>query len=123
MDLGSVCESNAYGSVTLVPEAASRKLQAASVKLQATSLTKQASGIIKDVERKKIMKPYRATLRLLFDYDKVLVDVIQFLDSHKHSNEPVRAKVDKLLNHSDQLKKAVELELKSHETGVRTTEL
>ena len=76
-----------------------------------------------DLERKKIMKPYRATLRLLFDYDKVLVDVIQFLDSHKHSNEPVRAKVDKLLNHSDQLKKAVELELKSHETGVRTTEL
>ena len=119
MDLGSVCESNAYGSVTLVPEAASRKQQATSDKL----LTKQDSGIIKDVERKKIMKPYRATLRLLFDYDKVLVDVIQFLDSHKHSNEPVRAKVDKLLNHSDQLKKAVELELKSHETGVRTTEL
>ena len=51
------------------------------------------------------------------------MDVIQFLDSHKHSNEPVREKVDKLLNHSDQLKKAVELELKSHETGVRTTEL
>ena len=69
------------------------------------------------------MKPYRATLRLLFDYDRVLVDVIQFLDSHKHSNEPVREKVDKLVNHSDQLKKAVELELKSHETGVRTTEL
>ena len=68
------------------------------------------------------MKPYRATLRLLYDYDRALVDVIQFLDSHKHSNQPIRETVDKLLNHSDKLKKAVELELQSHETGVRTTE-
>ena len=68
------------------------------------------------------MKPYRATLRLLYDYDRALVDVIQFLDSHKHSAEPVRETVDKLLNHSDKLKKAVELELQSNETGVRTTE-
>jgi hypothetical protein len=68
------------------------------------------------------MKPYRATLRLLHDYDRALVEVIQFLDSHKHSNEPVRDTVDTLLNHSDKLKKAVELELQSNETGVRTTE-
>ena len=68
------------------------------------------------------MKPYRATLRLLHDYDQALVDVIQFLDTIKHSNHPVRETVDKLLNHSDDLKKAVELELQSHETGVRTTE-
>ena len=68
------------------------------------------------------MKPYRATLRLLHDYDRALVDVIQFLDAIKHSNHPVREKVDKLLNHSDDLKKAVELELQSNETGVRTTE-
>jgi hypothetical protein len=68
------------------------------------------------------MKPYRATLRLLYDYDRALVDVIQFLDSHKHSDEPVRETVDTLLNHSDKLKKAVELELQSNETGVRTTE-
>ena len=68
------------------------------------------------------MKAYRATLRLLHDYDRALVDVIQFLDSHKHSDEPVRETVDKLLNHSDKLKKVVELELQSHETGVRTTE-
>ena len=68
------------------------------------------------------MKPYRATLRLLYDYDRALVEVIQFLDSHKHSNQPIRETVDKLLNHSDKLKKAVELELQSHETGVRTTE-
>ena len=68
------------------------------------------------------MKPYRATLRLLQDYDWMLVDVIRFLDSHGHSDEKVRENVDKLLNHSDDLKKAVELELQSHETGVRTTE-
>ncbi len=68
------------------------------------------------------MKPYRATLRLLYDYDRALVEVIQFLDSHRHSNERVRETVDKLLNHSDKLKKAVELELQSNETGVRTTE-
>ena len=68
------------------------------------------------------MKPYRATLRLLYDYDRALVDVIQFLDAIKHSNHPVRETVDKLLNHSDDLKKAVELELQSNETGVRTTE-
>jgi hypothetical protein len=68
------------------------------------------------------MKPYRATLRLLHDYDWALVEVIQFLDSHGHSDEKVRENVDKLLNHSDDLKKAVELELQSHETGVRTTE-
>jgi len=57
------------------------------------------------------MKPYRATLRLLHDYDRALVEVIQFLDSHKHSDEPVRETVDKILNHSDKLKEAVELEL------------
>ena len=68
------------------------------------------------------MKPYRATLRLLHDYDWALVEVIQFLDSHGHSDEKVRENVDKLLNHSDDLKKSVELELQSHETGVRTTE-
>ena len=68
------------------------------------------------------MKKYRATLKLLYDYDRALVNVIQFLDSHKHSNQPIRETVDKLLNHSDKLKKAVELELQSHETGVRTTE-
>ena len=50
------------------------------------------------------MKPYRATLRLLHDYDRALVDVIQFLDAIKHSNHPVRETVDKLLNHSDDLK-------------------
>ena len=64
----------------------------------------------------------KATIELLEKQHNALVQVIQFLDSHKHSNEPVRETVDKLLNHSDDLKKAVELELQSHETGVRTTE-
>ena len=57
------------------------------------------------------MKPYRATLRLLYDYDRALVDVIQFLDSHKHSDEPVREAVDKVLNHSDELYRDSEMEL------------
>ena len=65
------------------------------------------------------MKPYRATLRLLHDYDWALVEVIQFLDSHGHSDEKVRETVAKLLNHSDDLKKAVELELQSHGEKVR----
>ena len=57
------------------------------------------------------MKPYRATLRLLYDYDRALVEVIQFLDSHGHSDDKVRETVDKLLNHSDDLKKDSEMEL------------
>ena len=64
----------------------------------------------------------KATIELLQKQHDTLVEVIQFLDSHRHSNEPVRETVDTLLNHSDKLKKAVELELQSHETGVRTTE-
>ena len=64
------------------------------------------------------MKPYRATLRLLYDYDRALVDVIQFLDSHKHSNQPIRETVDKLLNHSDDLKKAV-TDAKSGQAEIR----
>ena len=64
----------------------------------------------------------KATIKLLEKQHAALVQVIQFLDSHKHSNTPIREAVDKLLNHSDDLKKAVELELQSHETGVRTTE-
>ena len=64
----------------------------------------------------------KATIKLLEKQHRALVEVIQFLDAIKHSNHPVRETVDKLLNHSDDLKKAVELELQSNETGVRTTE-
>ena len=66
----------------------------------------------------KIMK---ATIELLEKQHDALVEVIYWLDSNKHSNKPIREVVDKLLNHSDDLKKAVELELQSHEIG-RTTE-
>ena len=61
------------------------------------------------------MKPYRATLRLLYDYDRALVDVIQFLDSHKHSNTPVREAVDKILNHSEDLTRKSDEEIKKYE--------
>ena len=58
------------------------------------------------------MKPYRATLRLLYEYDRALVDVIQFLDAIKHSNHPVREAVDKILNHSEDLTRKSDQEIK-----------
>ena len=45
----------------------------------------------------------KATIKLLEKQHAALVQVIQFLDSHKHSNTPVREAVDKVLNHSDEL--------------------
>ena len=42
----------------------------------------------------------KATIELLEKQHRALVEVIQFLDSHKHSNEPVREAVDKVLNGS-----------------------
>ena len=42
----------------------------------------------------------KATIKLLEKQHNALVEVIQFLDSHKHSNEPVRETVDKVLNGS-----------------------
>ena len=53
----------------------------------------------------------KATIELLEKQHRALVEVIQFLDSHKHSNEPVRETVDKVLNHSDELYKDSEMEL------------
>ena len=40
------------------------------------------------------------TIELIDEQHAALVEVIQFLDSHKHSNEPVRETVDKVLNGS-----------------------
>ena len=37
----------------------------------------------------------KATIKLLEKQHAALVQVIQFLDSHKHSNEPVRETVDR----------------------------
>ena len=51
------------------------------------------------------------TIELIDEQHAALVQVIQFLDSHKHSNEPVRETVDKVLNHSEELYKDSEMEL------------
>ena len=53
----------------------------------------------------------KATIKLIDEQHAALVQVIQFLDSHKHSNEPVRETVDKVLNHSEELYKDSEMEL------------
>ena len=51
------------------------------------------------------------TIELIDEQHAALVQVIQFLDRHKHSNTPVREAVDKVLNHSDQLYRDSEMEL------------
>ncbi len=53
----------------------------------------------------------KATIKLLEEQHAALVQVIQFLDSHRHSDEPVREAVDKVLNHSDDLYRDSEMEL------------
>ena len=53
------------------------------------------------------------TIELIDEQHAALVQVIQFLDSHKHSNEPVRAAVDKILNHSEDLTRKSDQEIKS----------
>ena len=53
----------------------------------------------------------KASIKLLEEQHAALVQVIQFLDSKNHSNEPVREAVDKVLNHSDELYKDSEMEL------------
>ena len=54
----------------------------------------------------------KATIELLEKQHAALVQVIQFLDSHKHSNTPVREAVDKILNHSDDLIRQSDQEIK-----------
>ena len=54
----------------------------------------------------------KATIKLLEKQHAALVQVIQFLDSHKHSDEPVRAAVDKILNHSEDLTRQSDQEIK-----------
>ena len=53
----------------------------------------------------------KATIELIQKQHAALVEVIQFLDSNKHSNTPVRETVDNLLNHSEDLHRDSELEL------------
>ena len=51
------------------------------------------------------------TIKLLEKQHDVLVQVIQFLDSHRHSATPVREAVDTILNHSKKLHEDSEMEL------------
>ena len=54
----------------------------------------------------------KATIELIDEQHAALVQVIQFLDSHGHSDEPVREAVDKILNHSDDLIRKSDEEIK-----------
>ena len=51
------------------------------------------------------------TIELIKKQDDVLVDVIRYLDSHGHSDTPVREAVDTILNHSKKLHEDSEMEL------------
>ncbi len=53
----------------------------------------------------------KATIELLKKQNHALVEVIQWLDSNKHSNKPIRELVDQVLNHSDDLYRDSEMEL------------
>ena len=52
------------------------------------------------------------TIKLIDEQHATLVQVIQFLDSHKHSNTQVREAVDKVLNHSKDLTRKSDQEIK-----------
>jgi hemerythrin len=54
----------------------------------------------------------KKTIELIDEQHAALVQVIQFLDSHRHSDEPVREVVDKILNHSDDLIRKSDEEIK-----------
>ena len=56
------------------------------------------------------------TIELLDEQHAALVQVIQFLDSKGHSNEPVREVVDKILNHSEDLTRKSDEEIKEYES-------
>jgi len=57
----------------------------------------------------------KKTIELIKKQNDVLVDVIRYLDSNKQADTEIRSQVDIILNHTDDLRKAAELELKSHE--------
>ena len=58
----------------------------------------------------------RATIKLLQEQHAALVQVIQFLDSHRHSDEPVREAVDNVLNHSKDLTRKSQEEIETYES-------
>ena len=51
------------------------------------------------------------TIELLSKQHHVLVEVIHWLDSNKHSNTPIRELVDQVLNHEKKLVEGSEMEL------------
>ena len=51
------------------------------------------------------------TIKLLSKQHHVLVEVIHWLDSNKHSNTPIRELVDQVLNHEKKLVEGSEMEL------------
>ncbi len=53
----------------------------------------------------------KATIELLKKQNHALVEVIQWLDSNKHSNKPIRELVDQVLNHERKLVEDSEMEL------------
>ena len=58
----------------------------------------------------------KKTIELLDEQHAALVQVIQFLDRKGHSDEPVREVVDKILNHSDDLTRKSDEEIKEYES-------
>ena len=52
------------------------------------------------------------TIELIDEQHAALVQVIQFLDRKGHSDEPVREVVDKILNHSEDLTRKSDKEIK-----------
>ena len=59
------------------------------------------------------------TIKLLEKQHDVLVQVIQFLDSHRHSDTPVREAVDDILNHSRKLHEDSNIELEVYQIKKR----
>ena len=53
----------------------------------------------------------KATIELLKKQNHALVEVIQWLDSNKHSNKPIRELVDQVLNHEKKLVEDSKMEL------------
>ena len=53
----------------------------------------------------------KATIELLKKQHHVLVEMIHWLDSNKHSNTPIRELVDQVLNHKKKLVEDSEMEL------------
>ena len=53
----------------------------------------------------------KSTIELLKKQHHVLVEMIHWLDSNKHSNTPIRELVDQVLNHEKKLVEDSEMEL------------